>query len=173
MYRTTPRFPLVYLFFFGVQNRFFFCSAKEKAVLAPAGQAKTNCKIKTSRFPTKEKAVLPSRATPIRKAVKPPTTGLWPSAGPAATNKVEKEPLFAEEKDKFMRSFRRTDNTRKGHAPRSSQNACPFSALKERLGVPTLLPSKRNARPLKGGRASGRFRFQVLNKRESVSYMTS
>ena len=73
LYRTSPKFPLVYLFFFGVQNRFFFCSAKEKAVLAlagqaekqsPAGQAKTNCKIKPPRFPTKEKALFPARATP-------------------------------------------------------------------------------------------------------------
>ena len=72
LYRTTPKFPPVYLFFFGVQNRFFFCVAKEKVVLAPAGQAK-NQKEKRSRpplgrprpakrrrgpFPPKEKADL-------------------------------------------------------------------------------------------------------------------
>ena len=55
LYRTSPKFPLVYLFFFGVQNRFFFCAAKEKAVLAPAGQAKNNCKIKRTTFPQKRK----------------------------------------------------------------------------------------------------------------------
>ena len=60
MYRTTPRFPLVYLFFFGVQNRFFFCWAKEKVVLAPAGQAKNQLQDKTHHFPTKEKTVLPA-----------------------------------------------------------------------------------------------------------------
>ena len=60
MYRTSSRFPPVYLFFFGVQNRFFFCGAKEKVVLAPAGQAKNQLQDKTHHFPTKEKTVLPA-----------------------------------------------------------------------------------------------------------------
>ena len=30
LYRTSSRFPLVYLFFFGVQNHFFFCQQKKK-----------------------------------------------------------------------------------------------------------------------------------------------
>ena len=57
MYRTSPRFPPVHLFFFGVQNHFFFCAAKEKVVLAPAGQAKNQLQDKTP--PLKEKAAPP------------------------------------------------------------------------------------------------------------------
>ena len=80
LYRTTLRFPLVHLFFFGVQNRFFFCNQKKKWFWPPPGrqmkrwfsrkrytpseQAKTNCKIKNLRFPTKEKTFFPARATP-------------------------------------------------------------------------------------------------------------
>ncbi len=71
MYRTSPRFPPVYLFFFGVQNRFFFCPAKEKVVLAPAGQAKNQLQDKASHFSHKRKGGFPPRGTPIRKEAKP------------------------------------------------------------------------------------------------------
>ena len=37
---------------------------------------------------------------------------------------------------------RKSGFTRRGYVPRSSQNACPFSALKERLGVPPSSPPK-------------------------------
>jgi hypothetical protein len=60
LYRTSPRFPPVYLFFFGVQNRFFFCWAKEKVVLAPAGQAKNQLQDKNiPLFPQKKKRFSP------------------------------------------------------------------------------------------------------------------
>ncbi len=64
MYRTSSKSPPVYLFFFGVQNRFFFCGAKEKVVLAPAGQAKNQLQGKIPRFPANEKVVFLTRATP-------------------------------------------------------------------------------------------------------------
>ena len=80
LYRTSPKFPPVYLFFFGVQNRCFLFPEKKKRFWPPPGrqmkrwfsrkrytpseQAKTNCKIKNLRFPTKEKTFFPARATP-------------------------------------------------------------------------------------------------------------
>ena len=76
------------IFFFGVQNHFFFCSAKEKVVLAPAGQAKNNCKIKASHFSHKRKGGFTrkmhtlsvrrrSRATSAHPFRKPPTQAAW------------------------------------------------------------------------------------------------
>ena len=42
LYRTSSRFPLVYLFFFGVQNRFFFYQQKKKWFWPLLGKRKNN-----------------------------------------------------------------------------------------------------------------------------------
>ena len=42
MYRTSPRFSLVYLFFFGVQNRFLFCLQKKKRFWPQPGRQKSD-----------------------------------------------------------------------------------------------------------------------------------
>ena len=44
LYRTSSRFPLVYLFFFGVQNRFFFCTQKKKWFWPLLGKQKTTAR---------------------------------------------------------------------------------------------------------------------------------
>ena len=46
------------------RTAFFFCGAKEKAVLAPAGQAKNNCKIKHPSFPQKKRRFYPRGVPP-------------------------------------------------------------------------------------------------------------
>ena len=118
MYRTSSKSPPVHLFFFGVQNRFFFCPAKEKVVLAPAGQAKNNCKIKHPSFPQKKRRFYPRgvpppirrrsthrvRAVSNSRAVDPAGQAEKQSpAGQAATNKTEKASLFAEGKSRFVK----------------------------------------------------------------------
>ena len=50
-------------FLFRSPEPLFLLHAKEKVVLAPAGQAKNNCKVKTPRSPAKEKVVLPAGGT--------------------------------------------------------------------------------------------------------------
>ena len=83
LYRTTPRFPLVYLFFFGVQNRFFLFPEKKKRFWPPPGKRKTiprRAGKRKSAFPRKMHAPpirRPSRATSARPSRKPPTKAAW------------------------------------------------------------------------------------------------
>ena len=63
LYRTSSRFPLVYLFFSESRTTFSFAS-KRKSGFGPCRAGKNQRKVKTSRFPTKEKAVSPARDTP-------------------------------------------------------------------------------------------------------------
>ena len=67
LYRTSPKFPPLYLFFFGVQNRCFLFPEKKKRfwpqpgrrINSPSRAGKKQPQDKTHHFPTKEKAVLP------------------------------------------------------------------------------------------------------------------
>ena len=84
MYRTSPRFPPVYLFFFGVQNHFFFCKQKKKWFWPQPGRQKTNCKIKHPTFPTKEKAVSPRGVPPSVRRQSRATSAPLPKTTPQA-----------------------------------------------------------------------------------------
>ena len=100
LYRTTPRFPLVHLFFFGVQNRFFFCNQKKKWFWPqPGRQKKKQLQVKNiPLFPQKKKRFHPQDARPIRKAAKPPTAGLWPQPGRPQPTKQRRVPFSPKEK---------------------------------------------------------------------------
>ena len=68
LYRTSPRFPPVSLFFFGVQNRFLFCLQKKKRFWPQPGRQKNNRKVKHPAFPQKKKRFSPQGLRPIHKA---------------------------------------------------------------------------------------------------------
>ena len=111
-------------FLFRSPEPLFLLLTKEKVVLAPAGQAKTNCKVKTPRSPAKEKVVLPAggyvpsvrrhsthrvRAVSKRHSRQETACRQRLGCGPswasgktiprrAGRNQTEKESLFAKEK---------------------------------------------------------------------------
>ena len=66
-----PNIPTGPPFLFRSPEPLFLLLTKEKAVLAPAGQAKTNCKIKHPAFPQEKKQFHPQDAHPIHKVVQP------------------------------------------------------------------------------------------------------